>query len=70
MDNPLPEKWRIIRQDSGGNRFIEHEHLSEIAAQKFVDTREKMIGDHHQTVWKQKMSEDAPYPHWPVASPV
>jgi|GEM_PF-6738253 len=57
-----PDKWRIIRQDSNGNRFIEAKDLTDIAANCFVETREKQIGDHHQTVWKQIQAEAAPYP--------
>lgn len=55
-------KFRIIRQDSNGNRFIEALDLTEVAANSFLSIREKQIGAHHQTVWKVDMNEDAPYP--------
>lgn len=59
-------KWRIIRQDSNGNRVIEAKDLSDLAADAFVKAREAQIGFHHQSVWKQNMAEAAPYPFVPV----
>lgn len=66
----MTKHWRIIRQDSNGNRFIEQENLTETLADKFVQARERRIGDHHQTMWKQDMDEAAPYPHVPVPMPI
>lgn len=62
MGNPQDGKWLVIRQDSNGNRFIEAKDLTDIAAEKFVDIREKQIGAHHQSVWKQDQATPAPYP--------
>jgi len=62
----MSDTYRIIRQDSNCNRVIEHENLSESLADQFVKAREDQIGKHHQTVWKQNMTEAAPWPIVPV----
>ena len=65
----MTETFRIIRQNSNGHRVIEHEDLEESVAAEFVKVREAQIGAHHQSVWKQVMSEPAPYERVPVPKP-
>lgn len=60
MDGEEPKKFHVIRQDGNGNHFFEAQSLSEELAIALLDKRQKEIGDHHQTVWKQ--DADLPLP--------
>jgi hypothetical protein len=54
--------YRVIRQDSNGMHYVEETNLTQEAATAFARRREKEIGDHHQTIWTQKISDPLPQP--------
>lgn len=62
MSAPVEKMFHIIRQDSNGNHFLEERNLSEQAADAFLQKRQKEIGDHHQTIWKQSTELPLPEP--------
>lgn len=53
-------RWRIVRQDDNGNKFIEGDGLSEEFAKRRADERQAQIGDHKQTVWAEPQPPPAP----------
>ncbi len=48
------EKWRVIRQDTHGTRYLEMAGESEARAKAHAEDREKQIGAHHQSIWAEK----------------
>lgn len=60
MTGKAEKKFHVIRQDSNGNHFFEGQNLSQEHASALLDKRQKEIGDHHQTVWKQDASLPLP----------
>lgn len=68
MPDPAAKTFVVIRQDSNGNHFVEAKSLSKECADVFLDRRQREIGDHHQTIWKQNAELPLPQPLYDLSS--
>lgn len=54
-ETPDPGDWRVLRQDTHGVKYPHCEEVSQDYAERYTAALAAMIGDHHQTVWFEKM---------------
>lgn len=54
-ETPDPGDWRVVRKDSNDNIFHACTNVSEDYAQRYAAAFAAMIGNHHQTVWFERV---------------